>query len=194
MAARALIFDLDGTIWNSHPLYARLIELSGGPAVAHTERALRNGWNAARLLRASGLDGVHYQAAIDLYSPGLQLYQSAQNCLASLNLRGMPLGVVTSLPSWIWHPMIKAAHIDGFIGPIEGWKRGYSKASAIRLVLRTLGVTPGKDVWYVGDLDSDREAAHAAGISYAWASWGYSSATPVAANEYLYSFTEVLDL
>jgi phosphoglycolate phosphatase-like HAD superfamily hydrolase len=48
------------------------------------------------------------------------------------------------------------------------------------------------DVWYVGDLKSDCTAARNAGISFAWASWGYSSEMPAHASMHLSSFSEVL--
>ena len=194
MATRALILDLDGTIWDSHPLYARLIESRGGPDFESMRRSLRTGGNVARLLRSNGLHGAGYRSALRHYRASLQLYPSVRSCLTDLQLADIPVGIVTSLPSWIWQPMVSMAQIEGFVSVIEGSRRSYSKASSMEAALRSLGVKPSTDVWYVGDLESDSAAARAVGLSFAWASWGYSAEMPPKASKSLTSFRGVLTL
>jgi phosphoglycolate phosphatase-like HAD superfamily hydrolase len=57
-----------------------------------------------------------------------------------------------------------------------------------------LGVDPSPEVWYVGDTTNDGAAARAAGLSFAWASYGYGSGEPADADAVIRVFPEVVGL
>lgn len=194
MAAHALIFDLDGTLWDSHPLYAAVIESRGGQGSLKTMDALRNGGNTARLLRDVGVREGNFPMELRRHRSALCLYPMVEDKFASLSSAKAHVGVVTSLPEWIWRPMISAVGIPVVATAIEGWSRGFSKAIAIRRVLAALGIPGGGGVWYVGDMASDGLAAKSAGVSFAWASWGYADQPLKQSGRELLSFADVLDL
>ena len=194
MAAHALIFDLDGTLWDSHPLYAAVIESRGGQGSLKTMEALRNGGNTAKLLRDVGVREGNFPMELRRHRSALCLYPMVEDKFASLSSAKAYVGVVTSLPEWIWRPMISAVGIPVVATAIEGWSRGFSKAIAIRRVLAALGIPGGGGAWYVGDMASDGLAAKSAGVSFAWASWGYAHQPLKQSGRELLSFADVLDL
>lgn len=194
MAARALIFDLDGTLWDSYPLYAAVVEARGGQDSIKTIEALRNGGNAARLLRDVGVRKGNFPMALRRHRSSLCLYPMVEDKLAILSLTRTSVGVVTSLPEWIWRPMIFSVGIPAVATIIEGWSKGFSKATAIRRVSAELGILGTGGVWYVGDMASDASAAELADVSFAWASWGYEDQSPRQCERELTSFADVLTL
>lgn len=56
MAADAVLVDLDGTVWDSWPWYARCIGGDRPSGVARAEAALRSGRSVATLLRRAGAE------------------------------------------------------------------------------------------------------------------------------------------
>ena len=194
MAAHALIFDLDGTLWDSYPFYAAVIESKGGRDSSNTIEMLRNGGNVARMLRDVGVREVNFPMALRRHRGALSLYPTVEDKLASLSSGRIHVGVVTSLPACIWRPMISAAGIAEVATSIEGWSKGFSKATAIRRVSAALGIPGCGGVWYVGDMASDGVAAKSAGVSFAWASWGYAEQPPKQSGRELSSFADVLNL
>ena len=55
MAAEALLFDLDGTIWDSYPCYAAALSLESELTEHAAIRSLRSGDNVIGLVRGTGL-------------------------------------------------------------------------------------------------------------------------------------------
>jgi phosphoglycolate phosphatase-like HAD superfamily hydrolase len=155
---------------------------------------LRNGGNVARMLRDVGVREGNFPMALRRHHGALGLYAEVLDKIASSAFAGTPVGVVTSLPAWIWRPMISEAGIHDVATSIEGWSKGFSKATAIHRVLAALGVPGGGGVWYVGDMASDGAAAKSAGVSFAWASWGYAEEPPKQSGRELSSFADVLTL
>lgn len=194
MASRALLFDLDGTLWDSHPLYAAVIASAGGPDPAVTQTSILNGNPTAKLLIQVGIDNRNFAAALKEHIAELEMYPSVGKSLIRLQSAGVPLGIVTSLPRWIWYPMVEITGLGENIKIIQGWQRTLRKSAAINSVLSKLSVPPNREVWYVGDLQGDGTAARTSGVSFAWASWGYSQKIPIHTDRHLRSFREVLSL
>jgi hypothetical protein len=60
-------------------------------------------------------------------------------------------------------------------------------------VLNAIGLDPSVDQGYVGDTRTDLDAARAAGLSFAWASYGYGEPVP-SAQKVIERFDEVTGL
>lgn len=192
MAPRALIFDLDGTLWDSQHLYAAVIESVGGPYAAVTQDSLLEGGSIATLLRQVGITNRNFASSVAKHISLLTFYPSVLSSLGTLQSNGIPLGIVTSLPSWIWRPLVEITGLGDQVKVIEGSRRGFPKAAGIKAALSRLSVLAYREVWYVGDLPSDSIAAKNAGVSFAWASWGYYEETLSDTDQQLISFREVL--
>lgn len=192
MAARALILDLDGTVWDSYPWLARLIGGGRRDAEAAALAALRDSGNAAKLLRDAGITGARFKS-ICAASDELRTYPGVPKTLRTLHERRLPLGVVTNLPAWIAEPMLSCVGIAGYFGSVVVWSRS-QKSLRILASLDELGVEPAPTVWYVGDLATDAAAAAAAGVSFAWVSYGYGAARPSGTRAVINAFWEVAAL
>lgn len=196
MAPAALVFDLDGTLWDSRLFYAKAISKAGGDLNEATE-CLTRGIPVARLLHKEGISNARFRKFVAQAKDELCLYGSVQDVLSAQKDKGIPMGIVTSLPRWIAMPMLEISNLSRFFATVVDWNRcriAKPSAKPILLALDDMQVSPSKDVWYVGDSVVDSQAAKAASISFAWASYGYSRNAYVDADLTLRSFDEVLEL
>lgn len=176
MVARALIFDLDGTIWDSANWFARALAIETGQPPAPIEQHLRDRGNIVAELSRAGIGrGPFLRRAIDrLGAP--DVYPDAATTLDQLRGSGEPLGVVTSLPGSIALPMLIACGLAETFGSVVHAGRCRTPKPhprGIRLAMEDLGVLAGPDTFYVGDRSVDAEAADRAGVSFLWVSHGY---------------------
>jgi len=181
MAATAIVLDLDGTIWDSYPLYARALGKQTGVSVPDTERALRHGQNVIRLLEAAGLSRRRFAGVCAEMATLHVLYPGVLESLKRLSDVRMPLGIVTSLPNDIAGPLLEALELDSIFGEIRFAARK-PNATPIYEVLRALSIEPNHDAYYVGDLERDAQTAKNADVSFAWASYGYGEREPAYAS------------
>jgi phosphoglycolate phosphatase-like HAD superfamily hydrolase len=192
MAARALVFDLDGTVWDSHPWLARIIGGSEEPAYGAALASLREHQPAARLLRTARVSPARFASACDA-AEELALYPGVIEALEELTERGTPLAVVTNLPAWMAEPMLERQGIRHYLQPVVSYSR-VGKARRITQAIAVLGARQGHDTWYIGDTEADGRAAFEASVSFAWASYGYGPPTLDGADTVLDQFPDVLAL
>lgn len=172
VAGDAVVVDLDGTVWDSTPWYDAL--------AAASHRTPPQGLTAARLLRAVGLTPPRFAKACAAGDPPLELYPGVTAALDRLAREGVALGVVTNLPGWMANPMLSAAGLAERLAVVIDYStttRHKPKPDPLLEACRRLGCRP-QDTWYVGDAHDDAHAATAAGMSFAWASWGYTTEPP----------------
>lgn len=196
MAARALVLDLDGTLWDSYPWLARVVADGDEDAEVAAAAALRDRVPAARVLRDAGVTASAFKS-VCAGARDLEPYPGVRETLDELARRGIPLAVVTNLPAWIARPMLDCLGLRGFFGSVVDYGRTRQhkpNPAPITASLADISVEAADDVWYVGDTDSDAEAASRAGIAFAWASYGYGPTKPAGAASVLDAFAEVLDL
>jgi phosphoglycolate phosphatase-like HAD superfamily hydrolase len=170
MVGPARLLDLDGTLVLSYPLYAKAIATAGSAAEASVLAALHDGQNVVALMRASGVTPAAMRWALDRTEvPSVAGWDVT---LAELRRRRHPLGIVTSLPVWLAQALLLRAALEPAVDVVIANARKPSPAGIIK-ALAVLGTTPSEADLYVGDTPIDGEAARRAGISFAWASWGY---------------------
>ena len=197
MAARVVLLDLDGTVWDSYPWYGSVLERAGLVAAGDAEAALRRGRSIIRLGTDLGVSRSRLLRIIGDASQPVPLYSGVQASLARLADRGAKLGVVTSLSGAVALPMLVNAGIRSFFRTVvhPGVCRVYKpSARPILVALEALGESASLSVVYVGDQDADAAAARNAGIRFAWASFGYGTRTPLARESVLAEFGEVVEL
>ena len=66
--------------------------------------------------------------------------------------------------------------------------------AALEAALAEMCTAAHEDVFYVGDSEGDARATIAAGLSFAWASYGYGRTKPDGTARVLHSFGDVLGL
>ena len=198
LARQAVLFDLDGTLWDSHPWYANLAATGDPKRRVSALRLLRDGRPAATVLREFGVSEHRFRELCESTCGSLRLYPAAEEALEALRLEGVPCAVVTNLPVWIAHPMLLSKGVLGFFEPIICYSRSRRpKPSPAPLLAATteLGIDlPSDAVWYIGDTVSDCLAAKASRMSFAWAAYGYGATEPDGTDVALSSLFEVLHL
>ncbi len=198
MARQTLLLDLDGTIWNSRPWYAEIIADLSDPhgSPARLEAELAQGKSVVKLAQESSVSKGRLEKAARERGSRLQLYKHVRRTLAELSERGTPMGLVTNLPRWLAVPLIEATDIKQYFGAIAtpgAGVRAKPRPAGILKALKDMGREVDRHTWLVGDDYTDAEAALAAGVRFAWASYGYGATRPAADVE-LDQFAEVLEL
>lgn len=175
MAADALIFDLDGTVWDSARWFARALANGDLRLEEHYRAELAGTGNIVRILERENIRRERLvQRATDLGGPP-PLFPGIADALVELQRRGTPLGVATSLPGSIAVPMLRAVGLDQtFAVTIHAGlcRSPKPNPASINMALGALRLRPSESVFYVGDRASDAEAARRAGVSFAWVTHG----------------------
>lgn len=197
MAADTLLLDLDGTVWDSHSWYADTIAtLSGASAVTIATR-LGAGASVVRLLRDGGVSNTQLARAARDHGASIGLYEGVLETLERLRASGTDVGVVSNLPGWLVRPLLTSTGIGAYAEAIATPRPGLPakpQPHGIARVLGELGRPTGAGTWFAGDGRTDAEAARAAGVRFAWASYGYEAETPPGVDKVLVRFEDVLEL
>jgi phosphoglycolate phosphatase len=196
MAPPALIFDVDGTLWDSYPWYAEVLAGLSGQGAADLRRRLGAGESIVRLVRECGASEARFRRACR-HADGLRLYDGVRETLDALEGCGVPCAVVTSLPGRIVEPLLAhrglAAHFPVVVH--AGIVRlGKPNPAPLREAARMMGLQDVSGVFYVGDGPNDALAARRAGMLFAWAAYGYGGGCPDGDAVVLREFREVLAL
>lgn len=175
VAATAVMTDLDGTLWDSVQFYARALGTRDQPDLEAARRAVGEGGNIVGVLRSSGITRARFASFAFRESDVLRLYPSVLATLDTLSQKGVPTAVVTNLPEWLSRPMLEATGLSGRFNHCEFVAAKPSPRGLQRALIKLgVGQPEHLKVLYVGDRASDERAAKAAGVRFAWASYGYA--------------------
>ena len=175
MAARALIFDLDGTVWDSAGWFASALATDAAK-VADIRQDLVAGGNIIAAMRNAGLSRERLIRVAQARTGPPPIFEGITDVIAALTERGVPLGIATSLPGSLALPMLDACGLsDKFAVVVHAGICRAAKPSpaSILMALKLLGQAPAPDVFYVGDRTVDQVAAARAGVGFAWMRHGY---------------------
>lgn len=196
MAARAFLFDLDGTLWDSLQWYASLLSREGAIDNEKAIATLSAGTPVARLLQDSGITRTGFRALCSTDDLQAFLYPGVMNTLEKLIVTEIPFGIVTSLPGWMAEPILDRLQISGYVDFVIDYgmtSRHKPNPDPLLAALEHLGLLPSADIWYVGDTIGDFKAAKGASLSFACALYGYGSNFD-GPDTYLTKFKEILVL
>ena len=176
MVAAALLIDLDGTVWDSRPCFATAIAELSGVSTEKILRQLSSGSNVVQLAHENGVNDRRLVGSLSDENIPLIVYDGVYETLVYLRERGTPMGVVSNLPRWLVDQLFERTNLGSYFDSVSTPRRGVPskpRPNGIRITLRELGLEANSDIWFVGDTTTDSEAADAAGIRFAWASYGY---------------------
>lgn len=192
LSADAVLFDLDGTLVDTAPDFAgvlnrQLAAHGRAPLPYETIRAAVSqgaravvalGFSDRYPLDSADFEGIR-QEFLSSYLQHLadetRLFPDMEAVLAGLESRDIPWGIVTNKPSLYTTPLLSALGLDSrckvaicpdMVTHTKPHPEPMLKAAA------TLGVAPGRCV-YVGDHVRDIDAGRSAGMTTVAVSYGY---------------------
>lgn len=187
---RAVLFDLDGTLLDTAPDFAtvinRMLSEAGREALPYAEirGAVSNGSRALVELAfalAEGEPGFAplRERLLALYEAELavatQPFPGMDALIATLAARGLAWGVVTNKPAWLAEPLLARMPLTPGPGVLicpEHVRRTKPDPEPLLLACERIGCSPAEAV-YVGDHLRDIESGRAAGMRTIAAAYGY---------------------
>jgi HAD superfamily hydrolase (TIGR01549 family) len=192
MAASPLLFDLDGTLWDSYPCYAAALEAGGFLCRSKALERLRSGGNVVGMARELRVKDSNFAKLCVREMRYLKLYEGVSDGLKMLEARGKRMGIVTNLPRWLVQPILRKLNFERRFD-VSIYAAGKPKPTGLLKAAQYFRVNIG-EIYYVGDMPYDAEAACHAGLRFAWASYGYSSQQPAGTTLVINSFVELTNL
>lgn len=184
-----ILFDLDGTLWDS----GEGVALSWNSALKSLNRTERlttervhslmgkTGAEIARILfpeePPEGAERILHACMEEenawLSRHGGRLYEGLEETLQALKAQGFFLAIVSNCQEGYIEAFLQAHRLAPLFDDIENYGRtGLDKAGNIRLVAERNGLDRA---WYVGDTMGDYEAAAAAGLPFIHAAYGFGT-------------------
>lgn len=197
MAAETVLLDLDGTVWDGRGWYAAAIAALSGADGTQVLARLRDGESVVAVARSCAVTNARLAAAAREGGGSITVYNGVVETLDRLRARGTPIGIVSNLSGWLARPLLAATGIGAYAKTTATPRPGVPakpKPHTIRQALEDMGGNAGEGVWLVGDGRVDACAARAAGVRFAWASYGFEDEAPPGAERVLESFSDVLAL
>ena len=178
MVAHALIFDLDGTVWDSAGWFAEGIADGDHTRAVSLRTDLINGANIINALERAGISRQRMlKTAFDRIGPP-PLFEGIPEALLAIQARGTSIAVATSLPGSIALPMLEAVGLtEVFEHVVHAGVCRVPKPNpaSINKALSLMGHQASSVIYYVGDRAVDAAAAVAASVSSAWVAHGYEA-------------------
>lgn len=178
---KGVIFDLDGTLAETHPMAIRLIgesiSRSGGGEMSGMQVMALFGRNERGVFRLAL--GDEWEPAWDFYLENYvdrhqvcsQPFPGIPEILLALSQRGIRLGLVTAKTVTTGTLSLEVLGLDGYFDEVSGGGMdGVTKRDDIARMISLWELDPNTVV-YIGDTASDVEEAKAAGAGSIAAAW-----------------------
>lgn len=203
MLCDSLIFDMDGTLWDAVDSYIKIWNDTFAQLGIEATPVTRE-----RLMGTMGLtlgqilgqlvpnlkDKERFLETLDANETSMmpvlggRLYPEVKETLEALSKR-IPLFLVSNCGSYGLDNFLNTTGLKPYFSDwLSHGETGLPKAENIRLIVEKHGL---KHAAYVGDTRTDSESAHAAGIPFIWAAYGFGSVTDAEAT--INRFAELAD-
>jgi phosphoglycolate phosphatase len=180
---RLAIFDFDGTLADSFPFFMQaqqaLADKHGFDRVQPDQIESLRRSSVTEILKRSRLPAwklplvAHDFRAMMRDAHGVQPFGGVDAMLAELATRGVVLGLLTSNARDNVERVMGAESFARF-AHVDCGMSIFGKRPRIRAMLRDAGVQAPEAI-YIGDQDSDGEAATAEGVAFGAVAWGYGA-------------------
>lgn len=193
MANRAFLFDLDGTVWRGHEWYASVLAEVTSLSRTSIMASLATGGNIFRLSKEAGLSKERLITACHARNHRPTLYDNVCPTLAKLSGAGCKLGVVTSLPKRLADTPLAMLGLEQYF-EVKIFAARKPSPNPLLRALAKLNEEVDERHYYIGDSLADAQCASRAGISFAWASYGYGRVESTKPHRVLHEFSDILKL
>ena len=200
---KAIIYDIDGTLLNT-------VKQNMYPLIQIIKEELDEDWTFEQVTRFTAqpgrktlqdlgikdIEGVYARWVSYVNSYGLRAvpFDGIPELLSAVREKGLKQGVVSAKSRRQYGIDMVPQGFDKFMESAilcEDTDKHKPDPTPLFMCLEQLGVE-GKDALYMGDARSDMTAAHAAGMDFAYASWG--SFFPMDRTEPTYYLDHPMDL
>lgn len=183
-----VIFDLDGTLWDSAVSVAdswniEIERFTGRPSHIEPDDIRRNMGKTMNEIADDVMSEFEPEERYELArrcevfenayiaEHGGELFEGVRETLQSLLDAGVKMSIVSNCQEGYVPAFIKSMDMDKYFVDYEEWGRsGYLKADNIRLVMGRNGI---ERAIYVGDIQKDADASNEAGVPCIWAAYGF---------------------
>lgn len=208
---KMVIFDLDGTLWdsaesvadswneslliagNGKPLRPEItsneVHAVMGKTISEIERIVLPYMEPAKRKKVFD-DCISYENTY-VSAHGGMLFPGVRKTLSELKAAGYSLAIVSNCQQGYIDAFLESMNMDGYFCDYEEWGRtGRSKGENIRLVMERNNASCAV---YVGDTYGDKKASDYAGILFIHASYGFGDVPDAAASiEYFDELTGII--
>lgn len=204
--AGALLFDMDGTLWNAVSSYATVWNTTfrelgvRRPPVTEEELIALMGQRLEDFIgklvppdqdRPGLLDAVFANEQRLMPELGGVLYDGVRVTLARLSQR-LPLFMVSNCGADGLNNFLNYTDLHAFFkDSITAGETGRPKSDNIRTLVTRYGL---RDAYYVGDTITDARSAREAGTGMIWCRYGFGSVPPDMYDYVIDSFPAILDV
>ena len=211
--AKAVVFDLDGTLLDTLPDIAdsvnQTLKKFGAPERTLEEVRAFIGNGAKNLIKKSFGDLTEEQLAerLSFYnklytesgSPKTHLFDGIGQVLTTLKSRGYKIAILTNKPQIttddVYQTYLKEYNFDKVVGQRDGVKIK-PDPTVLLSMLEELGVEK-ENAYFVGDGDADVKVSLNAGVKNVSVLWGYrdkSDLEEIGAKKFVQNYVELLDI
>jgi phosphoglycolate phosphatase len=176
------IFDFDGTLADSFPLFAsvfnQLAQRHGFRTVEPQEAEALRRRNAREIMHELGMPAWKLPIVASSFvglmrsnASSVPLFEGVGDMLKVLAAKGVVLAIVTSNAQDNVTQVLGSGNAR-LVSHFECGASIFGKRSKIRKVLKASGIPSGQAI-YIGDQPTDLEAARAEGVAFGAVTWGY---------------------
>lgn len=208
MRPQAVLFDLDGTLFDTSPgIYHCLRRTLEQAGFAPLQEELFPKFIGPPLTDAfaknTSLTPEEIHTAIQIFH-GLyrtegyfqsRLYPQMEDVLRELTGQGIRLAVCTLKKEDMAKRLLEHFHMDVYFSSVKGQDEGYHrrKKDTILLACEEMGVSPGNAL-LVGDSPYDREGAEEAGVGFVGVTYGFGFTQPAGGLPFADTCPQILDI
>lgn len=197
------IFDFDGTLADSFPFFLeaqhRLADKHGFARIKPEEVEDLRRRPVSDLIRNSGLPlwklprvASDFRAMMRDHDVPAPLFAGVDTMLATLSARGVRLGLITSNARDNAERTLGTENFRRF-DDVDCGMSMLGKRPRIRAMVRKAGLKPAQAI-YIGDQDSDAEAARGEGVAFGAVGWGYAAPEILRAAGPQHEFARIEDI
>lgn len=180
MVRKAIVFDLDGTIWRGHEWYAQMLKDYCEGKISWVMQRLSIGESVISIAESLGLSRSQFLDICRNRVSELELYEGVIQTLQILSAKDFSLSIVTNLSGSIVRSGIEYHKLEKYFGAVIHAGNCRARKPSPLPILLAINKSGGDDAtekFFIGDSPSDMEAAIRAKLEFVWSSYGYYGAS-----------------